>query len=569
MASTIAMYTGLSGLNANARNLDVIGNNIANVNTTAFKSNRMLFASQFSRNISLGSAPGEVNGGSNPAQIGLGTTIGGTQRNFSSGSLATTGDSRDLAIEGEGFFIVSRGTDSFYTRAGAFRQNSANELVTISGERLMGYGVDADFNITPTLTSLSIAIGERRLAEATENVHFTGNLDAGGTTASRGARYTFAPITGTMGPLTTASLLTDIDEPVMGGALFTAGEFIEIGGVEKGGRQLPSARLEVTATTTLQDYLTFLQQALGIDPSAGANPDGFTPGASFDAMTGIITITGNVGSRNDIELGAADIRRLSAAGAQLSTPFSPTRATAADGESVRTTFVVYDSLGNAITADLTMTKVAGSNGAGTTWRYQLESADDSDVNLLIGGGTVQFDQLGRLAETSSPITATINRAGVGSAEPGTFNVLLSSTSGTVSALSGQASNLAAKFQDGAELGILSSFSVGANGIITGSFSNGRTRPIGQVALAKFANPEGLVDVGSNLFKVGPNSGTPIETTPTLLGAGRLVGGALEQSNVDLAEEFIKLIQATTGYSASSRVITTTDQLFQQLLVLGR
>ncbi len=569
MASTIAMYTGLSGLNANARNLDVIGNNIANVNTTAFKSNRMLFASQFSRNISLGSAPNDVNGGSNPAQIGLGTLIGGTQRNFSTGSLATTGDSRDLAIEGEGFFIVNRGADRFYTRAGAFRQNSANELVTISGERLMGYGVDSDFNITPSLTSLSIAIGERRLAEATENVHFTGNLDAGGTTASRGSRYTFGGIMGTAGPLTTTSLLTDIEEPVMGAALFSVGQFIEITGVEKGGRQLPAARLEVDAATTLQDYLTFLNSALGIDTSAGANPDGFTPGASFDATTGVVSITGNVGALSDFDLGTSDIRQLSAAGATLASPFTPTRATTADGESVRTTFVVYDSLGNSMSVDMTMTKVAGSNGQGTTWRYQLESADDSDVNLVIGGGTVQFDSLGRLSTTATPITATINRAGAGSVEPVTFNVLLSSSSGTVSALSGQSSNLAAKFQDGAELGILSSFSVGADGLISGAFSNGRTRTLGQVALGKFANPEGLVDVGNNLFRVGPNSGNAIETTPTLLGAGRLVGGALEQSNVDLAEEFIKLIQATTGYSASSRVITTTDQLFQQLLVLGR
>ena len=125
MASTTAMFSALSGLNANARRLDVIGNNISNVNTTAFKSNRMLFATQFSRNISLGSVPSAESGGSNPAQIGLGVTIAGTQRDFSNGSLAATGDARDLAIEGDGFFVVQRGSQQFYTRAGTFRHRVA------------------------------------------------------------------------------------------------------------------------------------------------------------------------------------------------------------------------------------------------------------------------------------------------------------------------------------------------------------------------------------------------------------------------------------------------------------
>ncbi|MFN7022121.1 MAG: flagellar hook-basal body complex protein, partial [Phycisphaerales bacterium] len=103
----------------------------------------------------------------------------------------------------------------------------------------------------------------------------------------------------------------------------------------------------------------------------------------------------------------------------------------------------------------------------------------------------------------------------------------------------------------------------------GGFTNGLTRTVGQVALATFSNPEGLVDIGSNLFTPGPNSGTPIIGEPLSLGAGRIVGGSLELSNVDLSQEFINLILASTGYSASSRVISTTDQLMQQLLVLGR
>ncbi|HWB20126.1 MAG TPA: flagellar hook-basal body complex protein, partial [Phycisphaerales bacterium] len=105
--------------------------------------------------------------------------------------------------------------------------------------------------------------------------------------------------------------------------------------------------------------------------------------------------------------------------------------------------------------------------------------------------------------------------------------------------------------------------------ISGSFTNGLTRTIGQIAMAKFSNPEGLVDVGNNNFRVGPNSGTALITTPGRFGTGNVIGGALELSNVDLSQEFINMILASTGYSASSRVITTTNDLINQLLQIGR
>ncbi|MFN5957448.1 MAG: flagellar hook-basal body complex protein, partial [Planctomyces sp.] len=216
------MFTGLSGLNANARNLDVIGNNIANVNTTAYKSNRMLFASQFSRNLSLGTEPSENTGGSNPAQIGLGVTIAGTQRNFNTGSLAATGDQRDLAIEGDGFFVVQRGDQRFFTRAGAFRQNAVNDVVTVTGERLYGYGVDENFSlISGTLVPLNIPVGQMRLAEPTREVRFTGNLNAGGLLPTRSTNIATAALTEVSAgnpAITAATLMTDIDNPAIAGS---------------------------------------------------------------------------------------------------------------------------------------------------------------------------------------------------------------------------------------------------------------------------------------------------------------------------------------------------------------
>src|ERR1041385_3129425 len=129
MASTTALYTGLSGLTAHSRRPEVIGNNIANANTTAFKSSRLMFETQISRVFSNGSAPDTNFGGTDPFEVGLGVSIAGTQRDMNAGSITATGDPRDLAIDGKGFFIVDRSGQQLYTRAGSFRQNANNDLV--------------------------------------------------------------------------------------------------------------------------------------------------------------------------------------------------------------------------------------------------------------------------------------------------------------------------------------------------------------------------------------------------------------------------------------------------------
>src|SRR5688572_3035597 len=194
MASTTALFTGLSGLSANSRRLDVIGNNIANVNTTAYKSNRMAFAPTFSRNFSLGTAPGTATGGTNPGQVGLGISIAGTQRNMGNGAISATGVATDVAIEGDGFFITQVGQEQLYTRSGAFQRNQENNLVTITGGRIMGFGVDGNFNIIEgNLVELNVPIGTMTLAEATQNVVFNGNLNASGTAATTGSIHANSP----------------------------------------------------------------------------------------------------------------------------------------------------------------------------------------------------------------------------------------------------------------------------------------------------------------------------------------------------------------------------------------
>ncbi len=575
MASTSALFIGLTGLNANAKKLEVIGNNIANVNTTAYKSSRMLFSSMFTRNLGLGTSPSDVQGGVNPKQIGNGVAIGAVQRNFNNGTLSPTGDLRDLAIDGGGFFIVEREGQSFYTRAGTFRQDPSDNLITATGERLLGYAVDENFNIlTGDLVPLNIPVGKRTIAEATENVSLVGNLNKDGDIPTQGsiinllgdATNGLSELGG--GFISSTTLLTDIEDPnALTTALFSVGQTITLAGATRGEAELPDASLEIDAGTTVQDFMDFLDAALGIQVAAGANPDGNTPGITVDPLTGIIQIVGNTGTANDLGIGTGDIRLEDAAGNFVSSPFVADKTSTADGESIRTTFIAYDSLGTDIRVDVTMV-LDSTPDAGPLWRYYIHSADDTDLDLAVSTGTLQFDSDGQLSADASSISVTIDRDDTGAGTPLTFDLRFISDSGQTTSLDTN-SSMFGLATDGLPPGTLETFAAGEDGIILGRFSNGAIRTMGQVVLANFSNPAGLIDAGGNLFVTGPNSGPAAVAGAGILGNGTVVSGALELSNVDLGEEFTQMILTSTGYSASSRVIRTADELIQQLLVLGR
>ncbi len=593
MASTTAMFTGLSGLITNSRRLDVIGNNISNANTTAYKSNRMELSPTFSRNFSLGTSPSENSGGTNPGQVGLGTSVAGTQRNFSNGAISNTGVNTDLAIEGDGFFIVNDAGEQQYTRAGAFQRNENNDLVNISGARVMGYGVDDNFQIVDgELTEMNIPVGTKTLAEATGDVVFNGNLNASGSPATTGsehqsrAMFTDAALTS---PMTGAADLTNgtdhlyIDDGA--GGTFTALEsgadaIVTIKGIEKNGKDLGEHTFgfmdEATAQaegvdhygSTMDDFTEFLEDVLGLH---NTDVNGHDLGGSVEINAdGQIVIHGNGGTVQDLDIETANIVVNYAEDTNLdpvNQPFVMNKAGEAEGESVRTSFTVYDSLGTPLTVDLSFVLQDSEPGEGTTWQFLAESSDNDALDRVVGTGIIEFDADGQFIESSNQ-SISLTRDN-GAVSPLTINLTVDSGTDAISALTDKESNLAAVSQDGSAIGTLSTFSIGEDGVISGGFTNGLTRTIGQIPLATFSNPEGLVDVGDNMFRPGPNSGTPLVTAPLDFGAGRVLGGALELSNVDLSEEFINMIMASTGYSASSRVISTTNELMDQLLVLGR
>src|SRR5687768_9022349 len=179
MALTSTLFTGLSGLDVNQTRLNVVGNNIANVNTVAFKSSRALFKPQFYVTDSGGSPPGDEFGGTNPSQRGLGAQVAAIEKDWNNGAIEPTGKSTDLAIEGDGFFVI-QGSNQRFTRDGSFSLNAANQLVTTAGDFVQGFGVDADFNVIPgRLDNISIPLGAMTSARATENGWFKGNLKIG------------------------------------------------------------------------------------------------------------------------------------------------------------------------------------------------------------------------------------------------------------------------------------------------------------------------------------------------------------------------------------------------------
>ena len=181
MGLTSSLFAGLSGMQTNEFRMDIIGDNIANVNTYAFKSSRATFQNQFLNTFSFGTAPTGVSGGTNPLQVGTGSMVGGVDRDFSGGAPETTGRKSDMAILGRGMFILENANGSqVYTRDGSFQFNAQNYLMSSDGNFLMGYGVDQDFNIIEgSLSRLQIPLQDIITAEVTTAASFVGNLDAG------------------------------------------------------------------------------------------------------------------------------------------------------------------------------------------------------------------------------------------------------------------------------------------------------------------------------------------------------------------------------------------------------
>ncbi|TFC96615.1 MULTISPECIES: flagellar hook protein FlgE [Cryobacterium] len=387
-----SLYSGISGLRSHQTMLDVTGNNIANVNTTAFKASAVQFQDTLSQLKQGAGGPQAEVGGTNPAQIGLGVQVAGISTNFSQGSAQSTGRATDIAISGDGFFVTQLGGETLYSRAGAFDFDAEGRLVSPDGAIVQGWnGVNGQINEGGPVGNITLPLQAMIPAAATDKATMVGNLPA-------------------------------------------------------------------------------------------------------DAAAGKTLVR--------------DIK-------------------------------IYDALGAARTLSLTFTRsgsgwdVAGADGVGA------------------GSTALTLDLAGNLTATG----------------PLTVNGVLVDLTG----LSGQAgiTTATASSQNGSAAGTLQSFTLGKDGTLVGLFSNGSQASIARIALATFTNPGGLEKAGSSAYRATFNSGNAALGAPGDGGFGSLSGGTLEMSNVDLSQEFTNLIVAQRGFQANARIITTSDEVLQELTNLKR
>ena len=565
MSLTSAMLVGFTGINSNSVTVDTVGDNLANLNTTAFKGQRALFETLLYRTITEGEAPSDTSGGTLPEQVGLGSTVGSLQRSFVQGRLEGTGFPSDLAVEGEGFFILQAATgDQVYTRDGSFRLDATQTLVAANGAPVQVFSADESGTIDEaTLSDLVIPLGSASQAIPTTSVVMDGRLDSGTAIASAGAVVTSQPLVTSGGTAATGmTALADLVD-ANGVPLFTGGDILTVRGMKGGVSAEESSFTVVSTGSTLGDLATFMTDALGIntDPATGGTPGvSVSDGTEFPA--GALVVNSNFGEINAIELNGGSITNTTGV---ITSPFVFATVTPAAGSGVTTSFNVFDSLGNPVDVRL-RAAVESKSQTGITWRYYAESVDDSDLSPVLGTGTITFDVNGQFVGATGT-DFSIDRVGVGSASPLPFTLDFSGLTGL--AAPDGSSELVMASQDGAPAGILMGFTIDAEGTVTGTFSNQQTQVFGRVALAKFANKEGLVALSENTFTVGPNSGDATVLSPLTGGAGAVRSATLEQSNVEIAREFVNLIAASTGISSASRVIRVADDLLQELLLLAR
>jgi flagellar hook protein FlgE len=345
-------------------------------------------------------------------------------------------------------------------------------------------------------------------------------------------------------------------------------EFTGSKGAEEG-LDLAAKEFTITNATTLQDLINFMQQALGIQLTSPdpLNPLTGNPGGSLTGDSRL-HFESNEGVNNAVHVNQNAFRLTTSSGT-TSIPLNFATTQEADGAGTSSEMIVYDSLGIPLTVRLTTALESTTNGV-TRYRWFATSPDNQaavGVSTTVGTGLITFDGNGKFSGVTAD-TVTIDRRDVASNSPVTFDLDFSQV-GSVSYGIDASGQLQMSTQDGFAAGTLASFSITESGRIKGVYSNGVTRDLGQLLMVRFNNPGGLQQVGDNLFAEGVNSGEPLRDIPGASGIGSLTAGAIELSNTDIGQNLIELILASTQYRGGTRVITSAQQLLDELLNLRR
>lgn len=662
MVST-ALYTGLSGLRAHQTYIDVIGNNLANVSTPGFRGSRATFSDILSFTVRAGSGPNGNFGGQNPMQIGTGTFLAGVDIDTNQGTLQDTGRSMDVALQGRGFFTMTNGSQTFYSRVGSFGIDANRSLVDLrTGLRVLN----------TSGTGITVPTSDTLPAQATSSVSFQGSLPAevggpleeilesnvplkAGTAASKtstaaGAGAPQYDLSGNVGDTLLVSVnggaqqtLTVPDQPPFNAGPVDAtvvadwlnGNIAGFSGVtgaiatgnNTGGTiGIDTTRLGTGATIKFDNgsSSSTLMTSLGLDTTlnsgtestaigstninaltarsapystgdaitvSGTNPDGTafsdtfvygTNGTTLGEMvtfinatinssqaTASLTVGGNI-QLSAIEKEEAEmslfIGDVSSNTGAASWPSFEVSQEGTGADTAITSIDVIDSQGRTHPVTMTFTR---SNNDPRIWDLEATVEGDEGAITQNSIGQIRFNDNGSFNVIGGGSnTLTFSWSGISAAQ----NVAIDlGTSGQFDgiAMLGNSTTVAAVDQDGFGAGNLLNVGFNNNGELVGFYSNGQNLTLATLRISMFSNEAGLVRQGDTLFTESPNSDDAIATTANAAGAGSVRSGQLENSNVDIAKEFVNLIEAQRGFQANSRVITTTDEILAELMNIVR
>lgn len=517
-----SMNAAVASLSAHQTKMDVIGNNIANVNTVGFKKSNVTFKESFSQVIQGASGPGDGRGGTNPVQIGFGADVGSIGTVMTSGAPEATGNPSDVLINGDGFFVVSNDPNNrnkFYTRAGNMALDAVGNLVTREGMRVMGYQADENGNVGSTLGGIvvdkSVVYPPQATKPSDDNpeevvVSWAGNLDATTTPKS---------------------------EIVDSGGAPAVDEFL---GDNAGSTYIYKKQ----STTSAKDKLTYV-------------PNDQADASSCVSQSKDFKIYDDFGNEHTVKM------VFYKDSVDETVPNSTWKVHAFymddDGNMLPNGSSGVDRTGAAPVPDYT----------GDGFGYQVDGGGiPADINSDAGFKLV-FDEDGQIDTVNSTTGGVMKlRLGTSMTNGATAleNVNISFKDLNQFA---EKSNVNADEVKGYPQGSLKGYSISETGEVVGEFDNDQKRVLGQIALAKFSNPEGLQKSNGNLYDETRNSGIPQIAAPGTNGYGTLQTGFLERSNVDIAQEFTSMITTQRGFQANSRVITTTDQMLEELVNLKR
>jgi flagellar hook protein FlgE len=541
-----SLFAGVSGIRNHQSMMDVIGNNIANVNTIGYKGSRVTFSDTFNQFIRYGTNPTESDGGSNTFQIGLGMKLNSIDKNWNQGTFESTGITTDLALQGDGLFVLKKNGETFYSRAGAFTFDANGQLVnSANGAIVQGKVATEEGEIPPGNNAENIIIDSslRLPAVPTTDIVWDGNLDSK-SSLTRSEEF---------------SQTGNVDNGVAVGDTQTS----EAKVYDDQGNEYS---LQTTYTKTSANHYNLTYELLDSDgnPTSPAVGPTTVP-VVFDATSGEMTslnggapdvipiIQSSLGIKFDLDVSSVKEGETKTLSSVVDGNRNPTI--------VSGTVPVFDSLGNAHTMTLTFTKIDDNS-----WKW-VTDVPSSSGTLSGNEGTISFNSDGSILSVS-PNPAVVTFAPAGGASEENINLDLGESFGGITQISGN-SVVSYASQNGSASASLANVSIDQYGFIEGVFTNGQSRKLAQILVATFANNSALTSVGDNMFTVSANTGKAYISEPGEASNTTIQSGALEQSNVDLSEEFTRMIVAQRGFQANSRVITVSDTLLQEITNLVR